>query len=52
METLVIALQIVSFILEKGVPAWINISQAWAKADPTLTDFETLKSMMRRPEDF
>lgn len=50
--TVAIAFQIVAFILEKGVPAFISLSQAWQKVDPGFTDFEALKNLMKRPEDF
>jgi len=50
--TVALAFSIVAFILDKGMPAWVALSNAWSKVDPTMTDFETLKSMMKRPEDF
>jgi len=50
--TTALAFQIVAFILERGIPAFISLATAWQKVSPSMTDFETLKSMMRRPEDF
>jgi hypothetical protein len=50
--TVALAFSIVAFILDKGLPAWVALSNAWAKKDPTMKDFEALMAMMKRPEDF
>lgn len=50
--TVELAFQIVTFLLDKGLPAFIALSNAWAKQDPTFQDFQKLRDMMRRPEDF
>lgn len=43
---------IVSLIVEKGIPATINVLNAWAVQNPTLNDINALKTIVRRPESY
>ena len=43
---------IINFLITKGIPSTIKVLKAWEKIDPTFEDFEKLKGMMKRPEDF
>ena len=47
-----IIITIIGLLLDKGVPATINILEAWKKKDPSLSDLIALQSTMKRPEDF
>lgn len=43
---------IVNLLVEKGIPATINVMNAWAVQNPTLNDINALKTIVRRPESY
>jgi hypothetical protein len=43
---------VVNLIVEKGIPATINVMNAWAVQNPTLNDINALKTIVRRPESY
>lgn len=43
---------IVNLVVEKGIPAAINILNAWAVQNPELNDINALHGLVRRPESY
>lgn len=43
---------VVNLIVEKGIPAAINILNAWAVQNPELNDINALHGLVRRPESY
>lgn len=40
-----------TIILERGIPAAMNIYERFKKVDPTLSDLEALKKMAANPDE-
>jgi hypothetical protein len=40
---------IITVFLDKGIPALVNIFNKWKTEDPTLSDWKTLKTLIRKP---
>lgn len=47
-----IILVVVTVLVEKGVPALMNLLEAWKIEDPTLEDIDKLHALVKRPEDY
>lgn len=43
---------VVNLIVEKGIPAAINVLNAWAVQNPELNDINALHGLVRRPETY
>ena len=47
-----ITLILIRTLIVDGIPALVSLIQKWQVADPTLSDFQVLKGLMKKPEDF
>lgn len=47
-----IILAIITVAVEKGVPALINILNAWQKVDPTFEDIDKLHELVKKPASY
>lgn len=43
---------VVNLIVEKGIPAAINVLNAWALQNPELNDINALHGLVKRPETY
>ena len=43
---------LIKVLIVDGIPAMVSVIDKWRVADPTLSDFQALKDIMKRPEDF
>jgi hypothetical protein len=41
---------LIAVMLDKGIPALVTLTQNWKAVDPTLEDFEALKSIIIDPK--
>lgn len=47
-----VILAIVTVAIEKGIPALINVLNAWQVEDPTLEDIDKLHELVKKPESY
>lgn len=47
-----IIVALIKVLIKDGVPALMSLLDRWKVIDPTVDDFQALKSLMKRPEDF
>lgn len=45
-------LAIVGICVEKGLPALVNILNAWRNDDPDFKDINKLHDLVKKPEDY
>lgn len=45
-------LAIISIGVEKGIPALINILNAWQRENPSLDDIDKLHDLVKKPESY
>ncbi len=43
---------VINLIVEKGIPAAINVLNAWAVQNPELNDINALHGLVKRPERY
>ena len=47
-----VILAIITVAVEKGVPALINVLNAWQVEDPTLEDIDKLHDLVKKPSSY
>jgi hypothetical protein len=47
-----VILAIITVGVEKGLPALINVLNAWQIEDPTLEDIDKLHELVKKPETY
>lgn len=45
-------LALVTVMVERGIPALINILNAWQVQDPTLEDVDKLHDLVKQPDSY